>query len=866
MTIHRFALVLAAAALTLAPGCSEEEIPISQDGGGSGVGEPCKSVNDCELTLDCAGTGTCQKKGGPGTASRGEGCGFNTDCKIEYQCASNGTCVNPGSGKEDAECQGNEGCEQGLLCSATKTCAKAGSSGTKTPGEACAGALECAFGLVCVGEKCKAITYWTGVQCAKDTGKLRSYFEVPKTGQTPTEFYRLPFPNDIRLKGGFVDVSGHPNPGTALPKEYGDVVGSYYKAINKEVTGFGLNTATFFRMSKDFDLSTIKVEIINIDGASPDYGRKSGYNMWATTGQGKYICPNYIAVRPTTGKPLEAATTYAVILRSGIKDSKNAVAAKDAHFEQMLKDTAPTGSDLAAAHTAYKPLRDYLAAAKTTLTEADILNVAVFTTMDPRAKMAGFRAAVHGQASKPAPTELTLCDGMKKSPCEDAKNPDHICATTPHGSFHEIQGRYNTPVFQTGTRPYKTSGGEIAYKQGQPIVQGQEKLCFALTVPKGATMPANGWPIVIYAHGTGGSYRSFVGNGTGENLANVKDAAGTVANMAVISIDGAMHGPRRNSTDKPDDLFFNLQNPQAARDNTYQGAADKFELVRLIKELNLDTTTSPTGEAIKFDTTKIYYYGHSQGTIEGIPFLAYEPDVAATVLSGAGGYLLGSLLWKTKPVNVAGAIQLALADNKVSTSHPLLNLLQLYFEEVDAINYGKAIFNSPVTGVEAKHTFLGYGISDSYTPPNTIDALGWSMAIRQVKQSAQRCGDGVCNGTENCKNTNGSSVTDACEDDCGACEASTTCGNSTCEAKEKCSSCPADCKPCKELYATDDPPVKGNYDTGGKKYTVGLVQYAADGDYDDHFVLSKHKDGVTQSTHFLGSAARDGSPTILKVK
>ena len=371
---------------------------------------------------------------------------------------------------------------------------------------------------------------------------------------------------------------------------------------------------------------------------------------------------------------------------------------------------------------------------------------------------------------------------------------------------------------------------------------------------------------MIYAHGTGGSYRSFVGNGTAENLANVKDAAGTVANMAVISIDGAMHGPRRNSTDKPDDLFFNLQNPQAARDNTYQGAADKFELVRLIKELNLDTATSPTGEAIKFDTTKIYYYGHSQGAIEGIPFLAYEPDVAATVLSGAGGYLLGSLLWKTKPVNVAGAIQLALADNKVSTSHPLLNLLQLYFEEVDSINYGKAIFNTPITGLDAKHTFLGYGISDSYTPPNTIDALGWSMAIRQVKQSAQRCGDGVCNGTENCKNSGGSSVTDECEDDCGDCDASTTCGNGTCEAKEKCSTCPADCKPCKELYATDDPPVKDNYDTGGKKYTVGLVQYASDGTYDDHFVLSKNPDGITQATHFLGSAARDGSPTILKVK
>jgi hypothetical protein len=228
------------------------------------------------------------------------------------------------------------------------------------------------------------------------------------------------------------------------------------------------------------------------------------------------------------------------------------------------------------------------------------------------------------------------------------------------------------------------------------------------------------------------------------------------------------------------------------------------------------------------------------------------------VLSGAGGYLLGSLLGKTKPVNVAGLVKLALADNHVSTSHPLLNLLQLFFEEVDAVNYGQAIFSVPEQNVDPKHTFLSFGVADSFTPPGTINALGWSMSIRQVRQAAQRCKDGVCNGTESCQ---------TCADDCGKCPDGATCGNGSCESGESCAVCQEDCKPCPDQYAFDDPPVTGNISkAGGLKYTAAMVQYVSDGTYDDHFVIFKNPQGVKQSTQFLGTAVKDGVPTIVEAK
>jgi hypothetical protein len=41
-------------------------------------------------------------------------------------------------------------------------------------------------------------------------------------------------------------------------------------------------------------------------------GYEIGHNMWATSGRGKYICQNYIAVRPPSGTPLDPLTSYAV--------------------------------------------------------------------------------------------------------------------------------------------------------------------------------------------------------------------------------------------------------------------------------------------------------------------------------------------------------------------------------------------------------------------------------------------------------------------------------------------------------------------------------------------------------------------------
>ena len=114
--------------------------------------------------------------------------------------------------------------------------------------------------------------------------------------------------------------------------------------------------------------------------------------------------------------------------------------------------------------------------------------------------MADLRAAVYAQA--PAPT----LDGAGLGREDDGAADDIF------------EGTYQGPNFQQGDPPYSSTGGAIT--NPPTIAARMETLRIALTIPKGDP-PAAGWPVVIYAHGTGGDYMSFIGDGSGREVAKV---------------------------------------------------------------------------------------------------------------------------------------------------------------------------------------------------------------------------------------------------------------------------------------------------------------------------------------------------------
>ncbi len=230
---------------------------------------------------------------------------------------------------------------------------------------------------------------------------------------------------------------------------------------------------------------------------------------------------------------------------------------------------------------------------------------------------------------------------------------------------------------------------------------------------------------MVYHHGTDGSMRSAILDGTAGKLA----AGPTPA--ALFGFDAVEHGARRGGSPRPpDDLVFNPLNPRAARDNFLQGAVDVLQALRL-PALSIAAAASPTGAAISFNPAAVAYFGHSQGSTSGELALPFTTAPAIAVLSGAGAYLTMSLLEKTMPVDIASGLASVIGE-PLDAAHPVMTIFQSVFDRSDPVNYNPLIVARPRAGVASKHVYMSWGTGDSYAPRSTLEANARSLGLPPV--------------------------------------------------------------------------------------------------------------------------------------
>jgi predicted esterase len=726
-------------------------------GPGVGVGEDCKSAR-CRDGLFCdSASKTCAPGG---NIIQGGSCDLTASCNTGNFCTQLGVCAASGTGALGAGCSSEGDCQSGLVCAQSGLTGVCKTAGTNDLGHSCADTSECMAGLLCINGLCgkAGLNTWAGATCPAEDSVAKIYFHVPRATDQPgnDDFYRLPFPNDIRMKNGRVDVSGHPHPGPRILPF--DLVARTMDAIQTDSTGFGANETIYLRLSKAFNAGLFPgdcgAQFLDITPTSPTYTHAVAFHCAATTASSRYLCGPAMWVRPDLGSPLRPGTTYAVVLRKTITDTTGAVFGPDDDFTAMLAATLPADADLALAYPAYQPLRDYIATGAIAAT--DLASAAVFTVDKYEDPLAAIDKAV-ATAPTPKIENWVRCgDPGVVSPCDDNKTGTaHVrgClgvdSTT--ASFDTYQGTIALPLFQQGTPPYlaPSDGGNIQYAaDGSAVINADtankneawRKVCFALTVPKG-TAPATGWPLVVYAHGTGGSYHSFIdlgladdfAQGTAPVFANADGGASAAAvPMAVLGYDGVLHGTRNNgSTTSVGELVYNFLNPPAARDNALQAAADLLAIPTALPGLVAQPVLAAKGIAL--DATKLALYGHSQGGNGASLVAARQSKYGAIIMSGTGGTLAYTLIGKTQPVNIPAVLPYLLGEPGAMTvdqNHPVINLMQMYFERSDSVNFGRRLFQEPLPTMTAHHILHVYGTSDSYSVVPTQQAYALASAFQ----------------------------------------------------------------------------------------------------------------------------------------
>jgi predicted esterase len=277
-------------------------------------------------------------------------------------------------------------------------------------------------------------------------------------------------------------------------------------------------------------------------------------------------------------------------------------------------------------------------------------------------------------------------------------------------------------------------GGSIDLDDGT-IVEGTFDARFALSVPL-TTMPAEGYPIVLYSHGTGGDYRSFLEDGTADRLAQI--------GIAVMGIDQIHHGERNPTTNSPDILFFNITNPPAVRYNTLESAVDVVSQARFAAAMDIPLAIlDRDGAQVRLDASRMYFFGHSQGGLVAPLYLAIDDATHGGVISEGGGLIGYALTLKTEPINipviVAGALGIRdIASEDLTLFHPVISLVQGWIEPSEPTNYAPMLFSHPRAGYAAKSIFMTEGGMDPYTPPPAIEALAVAMGTPQVDPISHR--------------------------------------------------------------------------------------------------------------------------------
>lgn len=692
------------------------------------VGSSCSSDSACRPGLKCeAGAcafGQVTVQGGP--------CVANGECKEGLACDFvTRTCQPRGTAASGEACKGDVDCKDGLRCALNGFAAQCQPEGKADLGAACATSGDCVGGLACGGGVCAqtppgvppfGISMWKGVECGEDVANPVVYFRVPRGGAMDGDFFRLPFPNDARKKGGKPDYTGYPSPGAELLGF--DPVQRYIDVLNQE-DGWGAYSTVYFRFSTGTTLETLRdgtVALVDITATDPEPGTH-GYAWFLDGNRSRYICKNWLGIRRPDGDPMLPGHTYAAYVTNKALTGDGAPFGRDADFAALMADGAPGDAALADAHAAYAPFRAWIK--KNGKDPNSFIAATVFTVAQHTAPAQKAAAAV--EALPPPTASGWVKCGAGASPCPDATGNRGCAGDAPE--FDEYHGLISLPIFQAGTAPYvkPEDGGDL-----QPSKVRDEQVCASLTVPKGAA-PASGFPVVIYAHGTGGSFRSHVNEGVAKHLATAAQP------MAVLGIDQVQHGPRRGaSTESPNNLFFNFTNPKAARGNPLQGGVDQVALARLLAKGELGVP------GVSLDKARIAYWGHSQGATEGALGVPYSADVKGVVFSGQGASLIDALLGKKSPVNIAGALPFALQDPDPQKPgvlnrehyHPVLSLLQAFIDPADPLNHASAMSDRALGAVGPRHVFQVYGAGDTYSPPPTEETYAIAAALDLVASPA----------------------------------------------------------------------------------------------------------------------------------
>lgn len=543
-----------------------------------------------------------------------------------------------------------------------------------------------------------------------------------------TDFWGVPLPSELRRQSdGSYNLERWPGPRPQLVKMWLDTIDS------RVTDGWGVNSGAFFVLSGDLDEASLPgkpsdtlskdaaVQLVDIDPASPEYGRRFPLVVRFTKDVVPYRPARLLALNTVQGFVRRPNTTYAVLLTDALKDAAGQPLGRSKPFHaalEQLADADPKAKD------ALAPLHDFLE--KESFPKGRVVGGTVFRTIDPSASLKKLAAWVETLPKPVLATPWTKADE--------------------YADFTLYTASYEVPHVQTGPIPGK---GRIAWSADgtAPVQQGTQRVRLSISIPKVAA-PAGGYPLMLYFHGSGGEYREVMDRGplpqtaTRDQLPEPPKGSGPAAwlgrrAVATMGFDFPLHGDRDTPPDTTGlrlyDLFGDID---STIDNMQVAAMEAVYLTRLVEGM---TVPLEGGGEARFDAARVSAMGQSMGSTIGIPVATVASRIHGYVFSGAGGLLLEVGTTATYPVELRPALELILGfgdGQALDNLHPMLNAFQALWDYTDPVAKARHVAREPHAGMTPRPFFMPHGVIDGYFHPGAQAAVSVSLGTTIVGEEA----------------------------------------------------------------------------------------------------------------------------------
>ncbi|HEU0030557.1 MAG TPA: hypothetical protein VFQ53_07990 [Kofleriaceae bacterium] len=633
---------------------------------------------------------------------------------------------------------------------------------------------------------------------APDPDTIAFELDAPLAGDT---YWQLPFPSDLRTTAaGTPDLAGFPNP-RELP------ILADLLSVAAERRGFPTQPIAWFQFTGEppaHALDEVLVGdaapalLVDIDPTSDERGSLHAI-IAQTLPEDRFTGSGLVALAPRPGIVLRGGTRYAYVLRKAFAPG----VARPPAFDTLARGGTPAGARGAAARELYAPLWETLDAIG--IERDDVLVATVFTTGDEIALLRARSEAVR------AAYDATIAD-LHVDAVDGATHPD----------FCELVGTVTVPQFQRGEPPFTTEGRFVLDGDGVPVAQSTATIPLAITIPK-RTMPAGGWPLWQYFHGSGGASFDIVDEGP-TLVADGMPVAGqgpgsVVAKHGIAAASSALPVNPERLPGASNYAYLEINNLAAFPYTFQQGVFEQRLLLDALLALEIPPATLaacsgvslPAGEtAHHFNPATLTAGGHSMGGMYTNMIGAVEPRYGALTPFGAGGFwnmmILDTEIQPGARDLLAGVF--GIDPETLSFVHPTLALLGLGWEIAEPGASMNRIASRPLPGIPPRHIYEPIGLDDKFFPNPVFDAAALAYGNQQA-------GELVWPSTQ-----------DALRVDA--------------------------------LDGMLAYPVRGNRDG----LTTVAVQYADDGIVDAHQIYRQLDAVKYQYGCFLASYLRDGTPTV----